>query len=178
MDTLLLLGEGNQNEIQRQQELLDRTVVELKEICQQYHLKQSKYITINDIYNINLDGKKEKLVKRIVLHEKEQQETENHTNKVITYLQDKKRSAPKTKPLVTQHYRDTFNVVDMYDQQLGYLPFKHTLKKRSMVILINLLKQCAVNARTIWCDLTTDANDVNHEHNIKDFVKEVVDNYL
>ncbi len=63
------------------------------------------------------------------------------------------------KPIITQHYADTFSAVDKFNQLLGYIHYTHKCSKPELIWLLGVLRQCAVNAFSL--EQVNSVNSVN-----------------
>ncbi len=77
-----------------------------------------------------------------------------------------------TLPVITQHYRNSFNATDQFDTYLGHIPYDVRVADINHICLISVIRMTLVNAYTIYSTLLH-RQDVDNFAGIKSFVKEV-----
>ena len=117
------------------------------------------------------DGKKDKLIQRLIQNEKKMTNPEDMKMKLKSFLELTGAKKESDKPTITSYYADTYKLVDRFNALLGVLQWPYRINQVTLVWWINIIKMITVNAWIVWNDFNAMDNIDNEEESLKQFVK-------
>ncbi len=164
-------------EIEISADIAQMTATQLRKECQKHKIHYSMLLSMFDLSNIISGGDKEALVRWLRKLKNAQQHPETVTEKLEAFLGTPGQCEAGTVPVITQHYRNTFNATDRFDCYLGHIPYDIRIPSINHLCLISVLRMTLVNAYTLFCTIQQAQVDDKSE-GISDFVKVVETNLL
>jgi len=73
-------------------------------------------------------------------------------------------------PPIIEHYKNTFNSVDKFDQLLGYIKWSYRIEKPEFVWFINCVKFAVLNAWVIYLHHNNIKSHSEDELSLKEFI--------
>jgi len=102
---------------------------------------------------MKIAGTKDKLAKRYAKHMIKRGDLRAAKDELKEFLGPNEFSSDR--PVVTQHYRDSFNHVDRFNSRRSFIRYKPTMLRERLLILIALIEVAAVQTyglATSWIE--------------------------
>lgn len=120
-----------------------------------------------------LGGKKSELIARLKKFKKAELQPETVAERLHVFMGDAKQLQGEDRPVITAHYRSSFNATDRFDTYLGHIPTHRRVNDIHHLILLGVIRMTCVNTYSFEQTLAA-VKDIDPVVGIKAFVKRIV----
>jgi len=134
------------------------------------NLKKEHLVKMCKSFSITAGGTKKQLINSLMKQKTNTNKIDELKAKMKVLLQPTAQANEEDLPPIIEHYKNTFNSVDKFDQLLGHIKWRYRTEKPEFVWFINCVKFAVLNAWVIYLNHNNIKSLTEDEISLKEFI--------